>query len=85
MPRKKRNDPSQELTVSEPLSTTLHDGTVIHGVLWMHVSKCGGFEVEYDGRRHSDYRSDYVHDGHIRAWARVILAEMAGGVWPEQP
>lgn len=65
-----------QLTVSEPLATTLRDGAVVHGVLWMHVSKLRDFEVEYDGRRHSDYRNDYAHERHIRAMAKVILAEM---------
>jgi hypothetical protein len=40
------------------------------------VSKLRDFEVEYDGRRHSDYRNDYAHERHIRAMAKVILAEM---------
>jgi hypothetical protein len=81
--RKKKRDPFGELTVSEPISATLADGSVAHGVLWMHASRRGGFEVEFNGRRSSDYRRDYVDDGQIRAWARVILAEMAGGVWPK--
>jgi hypothetical protein len=77
MPRKENTDPFDDLTISEPLSVTLRDGTIIHGTLWMHASKCGRFEVEYDGRRHSDYRTDYIGEGHMRGIARIILAEMA--------
>jgi hypothetical protein len=36
--RRKRKGYWDDLTISEPLSTTLGDGTVIEGVLWMHVS-----------------------------------------------
>jgi len=78
MAGKRKNDPSGELTVSEPLSVTLRDGAVIEGHLWMHVSRRGGFEVEYQGRRHSDYRRDYVHEVQMRGMARILLAEMAG-------
>ena len=51
MARKQKNRHLDELTVSEPISTTLREGTVIHGVIWMHVSRRGGFEVEYQWRR----------------------------------
>jgi hypothetical protein len=76
MARKQKNRHLDEFTVSEPISTTLREGTVIHGVIWMHVSRRRGFEVEYQGRRKSDYRRDYTDKGHMRAIARLILAEM---------
>jgi hypothetical protein len=72
----KKQKPS-EFTVSEPLSTALRDGRVAHGTLWMHVSRSGGFEVEYDGRRASDHRTDYHNEGRIRFMAKMILREMA--------
>jgi hypothetical protein len=85
VPRKKPSGPLDDLTISEPISTKLADGTVVDGVLWTHVSRRGGFEVEFNRHRSSDYRQDYTNAEHMRAWARVILAEMAGGVWPKEP
>ncbi len=73
--RRKKTD---ELTVSKPISTTRKDGSVVAGTMWMHASRRGGFEVEYDGRRASDGRTDYTSEGHMTSIARAILAEMAG-------
>jgi hypothetical protein len=69
-----------QLTVSEPLSTTLKDGRVVHGTLWLHPSRRGSFEVEYHGERKTDGRADYTNIEHIRSIARIVLTELAGGV-----
>lgn len=67
----------QSLTISEPLETTLKDGTVIQGKIWMHPSRKGNFEVEYQGARKTDARTDYTSEGHMRSIAKIILQEMA--------
>jgi len=64
-------------TVSEPISTTLADGRKVKGTLWLHPSRSGSFEVEYDGLRKSDGRSDYASYTHIRLIAIAILKELA--------
>lgn len=66
-----------ELSVSEPLTITLQGATKITGTLWLHPSRRGGFEVEYNGVRRTDGRTDYTNIGHIRAIARMMLREMA--------
>jgi hypothetical protein len=65
-------------TVPEPLSTTVNDGRIVTGTLWLHPSGLGSFEVEYNGLRNSDHRTDYTDSQHLRSVARLILAEMAG-------
>src|SRR5579872_2981170 len=87
LPRKqnKMDDYFGPLTVSELLSVALNDGTVVNGVFWTHASGRGGFEVEYHGRRHSDYRRDYTGPDHMRGTARIILAEMVGGFDGSKP
>ena len=73
----RKQTPYDELTISEPLSVTLKDGTTARGTLWMHPSRRGGFEVECGWGRKSDGRAHYQHVGHIGAIARIILREMA--------
>ena len=73
---KKRLQPNPH-TVSEPISTTLLDGTKVTGTLWLHPSRLGSFEVEYNGMRKTDGRTDYVQIAHLRSIARMILAELA--------
>jgi predicted nucleic acid-binding Zn-ribbon protein len=57
----RRKDDELKLTVSEPLSATLRNGTTAVGTLWMHVSRRGSFEGEV----------------HMRMIARMILRELA--------
>ena len=64
-------------TVFIRLSTALEDGTVVTGILWMLPSRTGSFEVEYDGIRKSDGRTDYVSESSMRVVARSLLKEMA--------
>jgi hypothetical protein len=71
--RRRKHD---ELTVSEPLSVILGDGTTVVGTLWMHASHSGRFEVEYKGTRKSDYRNDYASAGPMRSIGRMILKEL---------
>jgi hypothetical protein len=75
--RKRKDDPWAALTVSEPISVKLQDGTAVTGTLWMHPSRKGRFEVEYKGVRKSDERSDYRGEEHIRMIAVVLLKELA--------
>lgn len=72
-----RRQKPNEHTVSEPLSTTLKDGSIITGTLWLHPSRRGSFEVEYKGMRKSDHRTDYTSEAHIKAIAMTILRELA--------
>jgi hypothetical protein len=65
-----------KLTVSEPLSVILGDGTTAYGTLWMHWSQSGRFEVEYKGMRKSDHRTDYISAGPMRSIGRMILKEL---------
>jgi len=74
MARKQKPNPH---TVSEPISAKLSDVTTISGILWFHPSKRGSFEVEHNGVRHSDGRSDYTNEAHIRSIARIILRDLA--------
>jgi hypothetical protein len=62
--------PPSTHTDAVPISATLDDGTVVTGRLWMHPSRRGSFEVEYDGERRADGRSNYRNEAHIRAVAR---------------
>ena len=64
-------------TVSEVISTTLKDVRQVTGTLWLHPSRTGSFEVEYDGIRRSDGRTDYASYTHIRLIAIAILSELA--------
>lgn len=64
-------------TISESISVTLKNGKTITGTLWLHPSRKGSFEVEYNGIRCTDYRTDYYHEGHMRGIAMAILMEMA--------
>jgi hypothetical protein len=75
--RRRRQKPNEH-TISEPLSVTLRDGTVVTGTLWLHPSHRGSFEVEYRGVRRTDGRTDYSNEGHLKAIARRILYELAG-------
>jgi hypothetical protein len=77
MARRKKEDSYDALTVSMPLSITLKNGTTVTGMLWLHPSRRGRFEVEYDGVRKSDGRTDYTSEGHIIAIARLLLRELA--------
>ena len=77
MARRKKNDPFNVLTVSEPLSITRRDGSTAHGTVWMHASRRGRFEVEYNGMRRSDERTDYTSEVHIRMIAKLLLRELA--------
>ena len=65
-----------ELTVSEIITVSVNDKTVT-GTLWLHPSKRGRFEVEYNGIRKSDGRTDYANENHLRSIAKIILKEMA--------
>jgi hypothetical protein len=75
MPRKRQQP--DEYTISEPLTVTLRNGTSVTGTLWLRPSRRSTFEVEYDGRRASDYRTNYSGERHMRSMARLILREMA--------
>jgi hypothetical protein len=66
-----------EFTESERLSVKLKDGTVVSGTLWLHASRRGGFVVEYQGIRHSDYRNDYTSENDLKGAARMMLREVA--------
>ena len=73
-----RKSKQVEYTIQEAISAHLKDGREVTGTLWLHASRVGSFEVEYDGRRASDNRTDYTYTTHLKAIARRILAEMAG-------
>ena len=45
----------------------------------MQPLRMGSFEVEYDGERCTDGRSDYMNETHMRAIARMLLREFAEG------
>lgn len=62
--------------VSEPLTITLESGRVVSGILWLHPSGRGKFEVEYHGHRKTDGRS-YTDAAHLMAIARILLRELA--------
>ena len=64
-------------TILVRLSTALDDGTVVTGILWMLPSRTGSFEVEYDGVRKTDGRTDYTTESQMRVVARSLLKEMA--------
>ncbi len=64
------------LTVSEPITTTLADGSVVEGTLWTHPSGKGRFKVFFANKSKLDDRS-YMSIEHIRSVARVVLREMA--------
>jgi hypothetical protein len=66
-----KRDKSNEHTVSQPLSVTMKDGSTIAGTLWLHPSRRGSFEVEYDGVRKTDHRSDYTNESHIIGIAKI--------------
>jgi hypothetical protein len=72
-----RTSPQSELTVSETITTPTGSGKTVTGTLWLHPSKRGRFEVDYDGVRGTDGRTDYTDESHMRAIARMILREMA--------
>ena len=64
------------LSVSEPISTDLPDGRVVHGTLWREPRGFGFFAVEYGGNR--------WYDGHVYpsrdqmiAPAKAVLAKAA--------
>ena len=67
--------PSNDLTVPESI-TTIFNGKTVTGTLWLHPSRRGRFEVEYNGMRKTDNRTDYTDEGHIRGIAKLILQEM---------
>jgi hypothetical protein len=71
--------PASPHTDAVHISATLNDGTVVAGKLWMHPSRRGSFEVEYGGERHTDGRSGYRNEAHIRAVARILLRDLAEG------
>jgi hypothetical protein len=71
-----RHRKDEGLTVSKALSIILHDGTTAQGTLWMHPSCSGGFEVEYQGMRKTDYRTDYANEEQMRLIAVFILKEL---------
>ena len=66
-----------ELTHSEPIEAILSNGTTVKGTLWTPPSALGSFQVEFNGRRKSDGRSDYSNRNHLKAIARTVLREMA--------
>jgi hypothetical protein len=80
--RSKHRRPNQH-TISQEISTTLKDGAKVTGTLWLHPSRRGSFEVEYNGRRASDHRNDYTSETAMKGMARTILREMAEGKTPE--
>ncbi|MEJ0088633.1 MAG: hypothetical protein WDM80_02620 [Limisphaerales bacterium] len=67
--------PHNELSVTESITATVN-GKTVTGTLWLHSSRRGRFEVEYNGIRKSDNRTDYTNEGHIRGIAKLILQEM---------
>ena len=78
MARAKATWRPSELTHSEPIEAELSNGTTVKGTLWTRPSGLGSFEVEFDGRRKSDGRSDYSDRNHLKAIARNVLRELAG-------
>jgi hypothetical protein len=74
----RKNQTAEALTVSEPLSVTLAEGSVVEGALWTHPSGKGRFKVSYAGRSKLDVRA-YMSVEHTRSVATIALREMAEG------
>lgn len=68
---------NDQLSKSKPISTILDNGKTVTGTLWIPASRMGRFEVEYNGIRKTDGRTDYVCEAHMVAIARIILKELA--------
>jgi hypothetical protein len=68
----------ETLTVWKQIEATCWDGRVVTGTgtLWMNASRRGRFEVEYNGMRRTDGRSDYTNEAEINFFARRLLLEM---------
>ena len=65
------------LAENESISTTLSNGSVVTGTLWLHPSGKGSFSVEYQGREKSDGRTDCDNTAHMKSIAKCILRELA--------
>ena len=65
------------ITHSEAIEAILSNGTTVKGTLWTLPSGVGKFEVEFNGRRISDGRSDYSNKSELKAIARTVLRELA--------
>ena len=69
--------PPSEHSVPVAISANLQDGSVVTGIMWMLPARVGSFEIEYDGVRRTDGRSDYTGQAHMRSIARMLLQELA--------
>jgi hypothetical protein len=64
-------------TVAEPLTVTMGNGSEVVGTVWLHPSRRGSFEVEYQGQRVGNGRAGYSHAEEMREAAREMLRGMA--------
>ena len=67
---------AEALTASEPISTTLEDGSIVEGTLGFHPSGKGRFKVSYAGKSKMELRS-YMGVEYMRSGAMILLREMA--------
>ncbi len=67
---------AEALTASEPISTTLEDGSIVEGTLGFHPSGKGRFKVSYAGKSIMGMRS-YIGVEYMRPGAMILLRQMA--------
>jgi hypothetical protein len=67
---------AEALTASEPISTTLEDGSIVEGTLGFHPSGKGRFKVSYAGKSIMGMRSD-IGVEYMRPGAMILLRQMA--------
>jgi hypothetical protein len=67
---------AEALTASEPISTTLEDGSIVQGILGFHPSGKGRFKVSYAGKSTMGTRS-YIAVEYMRSGAIILLRQMA--------
>jgi hypothetical protein len=67
---------AEALTASEPISTTLEDGSIVEGTLGFHPSGKGRFKVSYAGKSIMGTRS-YIGVEYMRPGAMILLRQMA--------
>ena len=72
----------KKLTVRKRIEATCWDGRVVTGTLWLNATQRGRFEVEYNGERRTDGRSDYANEAQINFFARRLLLDMTEGNKP---
>jgi hypothetical protein len=77
MTNRMQSNLSNPHTVPETLTVTMGNGTEVIGTVWLHPSRRGSFEVEYEGRRVGNGRAGYAGVDEMREAARTMLRGMA--------